>query len=319
MMSRPPSFQVRERARQSDWFEKNIDRNGAAYPLEPSLIALNLPPSIREDVLAYFDMHRIAWHKYAASAHSSQICCLNFLAPMRNDPEALARLVAAVLSIPEPEMLPVENGPDGRPWYVGFEWTGGDYLNEANGSGSRTRGANVTSADAVVKYRLEGCQETMLIEWKYTENYGRPIDPKGNRTRVERYKDLAFAPNGPIRSDLGLSLTDFFYEPFYQLVRQQMLANEMEKAHEDGSERVRLLHVSPAANTGLKAVTAPQLRHLADNACSAFARVLVKPDRFVSRSTETLFGPLLSARANGQSEYLLHRYEFLSDSQSNAQ
>jgi len=38
-----------------------------------------------------------------------------------------------------------------------------------------------------------------------------------------------FAPNGPIRDDLNLKLEDFFWEPFYQLLRQQMLPSRWKR------------------------------------------------------------------------------------------
>lgn len=56
-----------------------------------------------------------------------------------------------------------------------------------------------------------------------------------------------FAPNGPIRDDLNLKLEGFFWELFYQLLRQQMLAFQMEKAHEAVTDLVRVLHISPVA------------------------------------------------------------------------
>jgi len=101
-------------------------------------------------------------------------------------------------------MLPVEDGPDGEAWFVGFEWTGrANYLNEwADGASSATRGANATSADAVVRFEREGEIETLLIEWKYTEKYGAPLNADGNPTRVLRYSDKIFTKNGPIRAVL---------------------------------------------------------------------------------------------------------------------
>jgi hypothetical protein len=317
MTNESTSFKRRELASQSAWFVQSLGDStgykGAPYRLDPSCRSLNLAPSIRADVQRYFEMHKISWHTHANHALSSQVCCLNFLAPLRHDPQTLSRLISVALSISEPEMLPVELGPDGQPWFVGFEWIGGNYLNESALSRDRTRGANATSADAIVKFRQQGRQETLLIEWKYTEKYGAPIRPSGNSTRIARYRELVFGPQGPVNPSLKLDLQDFFYEPFYQLLRQQLLAREMERAREDGSERVRVLHVSPAQNTALKKITAEKLRPFGDDACSAFARVLVRPCDFVAHSTELLFGPLLSARDDEWSQYLLDRYAFLSN------
>jgi hypothetical protein len=218
-------------------------------------------------------------------------------------------------------MLPVERGPDGAPWYVGFEWIGyADHLGEW--PISPTRGRHVTSADAVVMFEHRGARETILIEWKYTELYSGPIDPDGNETRIVRYADKAFAPDGPIRSDLRIELTDFFYEPFYQLLRQQMLAWRMERSHENGAERVRVLHIHPKANKALHTITSQKIaeavgHEAGDDAFVAFSKLLAPSadgaDRFVSRTTESLFGPFLGEASEGAAwrTYLRDRYDFV--------
>lgn len=317
---RPKSvFDAREREQQAAYFSAEfpdaIGYRGSNYRMWPEQAAFNLAPSIRESARAYFERYGIAWHLHANHALSSQICCLNFLMPLAERPQLLARLVSRALDIPEPQMLKVESGPSGLPWFVGFEWIGGDYLNEAGPTGRRRRGANCTSADAVLKFRHQGAIETLLIEWKYTERYGQPLAPSGNVTRIRRYKDLAFHPNGPFRDDLGLTLSDLFYEPFYQLARQQMLAFQMQRARECGAERVRVLHVAPAANLALRSVTSPKLRLHGDNAFAVFKSLLVQPDNFVSRSTEELFGPLVAevGSTDDWSAYLTYRYAFLAD------
>ena len=235
--------------------------------------------------------------------------------PLTSRAQLLARLVSAALGIPEPEMLPVEAGPDGQPWFVGFEWIGNaDYLNEGGKDSKRTRGSNATSADAILRFRHGGRTEALLIEWKYGESYGSPIKEKGNATRVERYKDLIFAPNGPIRDDAGVKLEDFFWEPFYQLLRQQMLAFQMQKAREDGADRVSVLHIAPVANLALRKVTAPALRRFGDDAFAVFRSLLVRPEDFVSRSTESLFGPIVAKLGDDEwASYLAHRYPFLGE------
>ena len=165
-----------------------------------------------------------------------------------------------------------------------------------------------------MRFESEGQIEAVLIEWKYTEKYGTPISPEGNEVRLGRYNDLVFAPSGPIRPDLDLAVSDFFWEPFYQLLRQQMLAFQMQAAHEDGAERVRVLHISPSSNHALHTVTAPALQSRGDDAFHVFRNLLVRPDDFVSRSTTEVFGQAL-AKAEGEAmpwaNYILDRYSFL--------
>ena len=311
-------FEAHERDRQTAFFNTELSDSvgyrGSAFRLFPQHALLNLSPLIRDRARAYFQLLGITWHTHSNHALSSQACCLNFLMPLAERPALLARLVGRALKIPEPEMLQVEPGPDGQPWYVGFEWIGGDYLNESRAR-ARKRGANCTSADAVLKYRDRGTVETLLVEWKYTEKYGQPLRPSGNETRIKRYKDLMFDPNGPFRSDAGLKLEDFFYEPFYQLARQQMLAFQMQRAREGGSDRVRVLHIAPTGNTALKKVTSPGLAHRDGNAFEVFRELLMRPDDFISRSTEEVFGPLISEIGDGDewSSYLARRYSFLGE------
>ena len=312
-------FELIERARQVEYFNRTIPNRehyrGAAYRLAPNDRLLNLAPGIREGVDRYFG-DQIAWHTHANHALSSQVCCLNFLASLALDGDRLSRLIGHALGIDAPEMLQVEAGPDGQPWFVGFEWNGDgtDFLNESRDGKPLKRGSNSTSVDAVVKFRWGGETELLLIEWKYTEKYGAPISPDGNKTRLARYGKIAFSPEGPMRTDLGLSLEDFFYEPFYQLLRQQMLAFQIQKRNSAFS-RVRVLHISPSGNRALHRVTSPRLSHLGDDAFEVFQKTLVQPRDFICWKTEQLFGPLLNESSAGDpwASYLKERYCFLAD------
>ena len=138
---------------------------GSAYRLAPLRRKFNLAPSIREVATAYFYEKQITWHIHASHGLSSQVCCLNFLMPLATRPDVLSRVIANALEIEPPEMLEIECGPNGEPWFIGFEWIGErDYLNEGGASSSRTRGANATSSDAILRFRHAGRIETLLIE-----------------------------------------------------------------------------------------------------------------------------------------------------------
>jgi hypothetical protein len=205
--------------------------------------------------------------------------------PFADQPELLGRWVGHLLDIPAPAMLPLEKEAAAPHRYVAFEYTGPDdrdWLGEAEG-GVPQRGAHATASDAAVAFvDADGRRQLLLIEWKYSEQYRShrlSEDKKGKR--IQRYGDKAFAPNGPIRDDLGLTLTDFFHEPFYQLLRQQMLAWQIERA--GAFDRVRVLHLSPSGNRALHVVTAPALRHLGGSE---------QTDAFLERSIEPVFEPL---------------------------
>lgn len=307
------AFLSRHRASQGDYFTTHHAAESgfgnSPYRLQPDLKNLNLAPSIREQANRYFAEMGITWHRHANHGLSSQVCCVNFLMPLAFDPEVLSRVVGQAPGIAPPEMLPMETDSAGRDWFVAFEWIGlQDHLNEAPATGARTRGANATSTDAAVRFRVDGRIEIALIEWKFGEVYGAPISAAGNATRLERYGAIAFAPDGPVRSDFGLALEDFFWEPFYQMIRQQMLATQMARARELSAERVRVLHISPAGNTPLHAVTAPALRRFGSDAFEVFRSLLVRPDDFVCRSIEEVFAPLLDRGPSAWADYLRQRY-----------
>ena len=121
-----------------------------------------------------------------------------------------------------------------------FEWIGlHDYLHESNGT-TPTRGANVTSADAAIRYRTLGRRDrdrTDRVE-VHASRYPSPQptpNAAAHAVRRGRYEDLW---GSVVRTDL-LELEDLFVEPIYQMLRQQMLAHEMEQAGELGADRVR--------------------------------------------------------------------------------
>ena len=322
-LGRPESFRSAEQAGQAAYLARIADtallNPRTPHSLKPEHRRLNLGAHLRDEVEAYFGPPRnIAWHLHAASGMSSQACCINFLTPLATQPALLARVIGRALDIEPPRMLEVESGPGGTPWYVAFEWIGRqDHLSEWPIHSAPSRGANVTSVDAMVRFEHGGITHGLLIEWKYAEAYGNPINPAGNAVRMARYADKVFAPEGPIRAELGLKVEDFFWEPLYQLLRQQMLALRMTRAREDGVDRVRLLHISPAGNTALPRVTSPALHRFGDDVFEVFRGLLKEPSDFIQCSVEDVFAPILAEvhtdpAAGAWAGYLRDRYRFAS-------
>ena len=97
-------------------------------------------------------------------------------------------------------------------------------------------------------------------------------------------------------------------------MRQQLLAHEMERAHEIGADLVAVLHVAPARNSEFQKVTSPELRALGDTATGVWKRLVKPPDRFISISTEQLFGSLSPAQMPEMQpwlDYVFSRYPWL--------
>lgn len=256
----------------------------------------NLFPEIRQSAPAHFATHSIKWHdgqngKPSNHLCDSQVCCVNFLFPFADKPGALAEVLRPTFPAIR-EMLPIETGQ-----YVTFEWIGQEnYLGERiSRNGKRTRGANFTSADAAVMFeRMDRKRQIVLIEWKYTESYGGTSlkIAKSGTDRTEIYKPLFRRDDCPLDKDLLPNFDSLFFEPFYQFMRQQFLAHEMEKAHELGANIVSVLHIAPLHNTDFRKVTSPKLTNLGQTATSVWSKLVRTRGRFISIGTEQLFGNL---------------------------
>lgn len=254
----------------------------------------NLYPGIRLSALGYFAAFDVKWHDGGRCKCSNHLCdsmvsCVNFLFPFAHKPEALATLLRPVF----PSLKRVKPMEDSGLW-LAIEWIGLDnYLGELKrGDGPRTRGANFTSLDAAVRFEdTSGRTQIALIEWKYTESYGRTskAEGKSGARRQAIYRDFFQAADGPIESSRVPDYLDLFYEPFYQMMRQQLLAHQMEKHRELGAEVVTVVHVCPAGNTDFQDVTSPHLAPLGDSATAVWGSLLRKPERFVEVHTEDLF------------------------------
>jgi hypothetical protein len=276
----------------------------------------NLYSGSRLAALEYFAAYGVKWHQGQKGKCSNHLCdsmvsCINFLFPFARKPEALAALLRPVFPSLK-QMLPLE---DSGLW-IAFEWVGlENYLGEVvRGDRERTRGAIFTSADAAIRFEDDaGRVQMALIEWKYTESYPRSSRARGSsgERRQEIYRGFFDAADGPIDAARVPDYRDLFYEPFYQMMRQQLLAHEMEKAGELGAEVVTVLHISPAKNRDIHRVTSPRLEVLGDSALRVWASLLRRPDRFVSAHVEDLFHAF-DTRAfpalSGWHEYMQIRY-----------
>ena len=322
-------FLETERYRQANFraispYFSEAARSDGAYKGKPRSFCLpldcaeeNLFPDIRQTAPAYFAAQGIKWHdgrngKPSNHLCDSQVCCVNFLFPFADKPRALAKVLRPIFPGLR-EMLPVE---DER--CVAFEWIGQEnYLGEKTShSGKRTRGANFTSADAAVLFeRNDGQRQMVLIEWKYTESYAS-VSLKVARSGTDRreiYRPLYLRDDCPLKKGLLPSFDSLFYEPFYQLMRQQLLAHEMEKAQELGADIVSVLHISPARNTDFHRITSPELEKLGETATDVWTK-LVRLGRFISVSTERLFGNLSTEQVPEMQtwiEYIGKRYAWV--------
>lgn len=266
------SYKDSQYARQEDLINNsgvfNGDKGNGYFMGKPRPFVLrdgvnNLYEPIRNGVLQYFKENKISWwggDKPSGHTLSSQIACLNHLFAIMHDHDAVLAMLNGIRDEFE-EVLPVSC--DANPKYIGFEVVStDDHLNEK----TSTRGSNCTSVDAFIYAKHKGGGKWLIpIEWKYTEHYAnldksredRYGEEKGSNVkgqeRVRRYSALTDAST-QLKS-LGSYYGSVYYqEPFYQLMRQTLWAENIIK-HQN-TETLKAddymhIHVIPSANKDL--------------------------------------------------------------------
>ena len=315
-----------EKARQ-DGNYRGIPRN---FCIADALSEENLFEGSRGPAIEYFKTRNITWHdgiqkRTKPSNHlcCSQSCCVNFLFPMTTRPQ----LITNVFKPYYPELsepLPIDADaplPDGSYPFMAFEWIGViDYLGETKRKPmTRTRGANFTSADFAFRFReTNGRIHFVLGEWKYTEEYGRSYKGSGQSgdVRKNNYIDLFTDPKGAFstNSDKNKLYDSLFYEPFYQLMRLQLLAQEMETYNdkEMDADIVSVLHICPEANVEFRKNVAPDYlkKIYPGKDVLEIWKELVPEDKFLSISVEELLNTIQDTSMDEREwlDYLKTRY-----------
>jgi len=293
-----------ERLIQEGFFDD--DMGGGMFMGKPRPFVLqdglhNLYQIIRDDALAYFSQNKVDWwggDYPTGHVLSSQIACLNHLFPIRQDKTAVLNLLKSV-SDDFVEVLPIAEQMEG---YVMFEAVGGDenFLNEKR----NTRGSKCTSVDALVyaKHR-DGRRFLIPIEWKYVEAYGNDDKSEGSQgaTRRDRYHGL-IAVSQFVN---GNTLSYCWFEPFYQLMRQTLWAEQVLSHRVLGfeAEDYLHLHVIPDGNAELLDKVYPCS---GEGMKATWMNCLTNPDKYVVLSPEKLW----SRQDEGSDiyQYLKKRY-----------
>jgi hypothetical protein len=253
---------------------------------------------------------------------------------MTSDPELL-RKVASRFYPDFERALPIDTDKppkDGRFPYVAFEWIGSpplypDYLTEQHHKRGRpTRGANYTSADFSFRFlRGDGKVQLVLGEWKYTEDsgstdYGAAKSPADRKPTVRKrtYWQAFHRPGGVFKNQDESLYDALFVGPFYQLMRLQLLAQEMERGRELQADVVTVLHVTPEANREFREFEpSPSLKNtylkdkFPNKGVLDIWKELVPAEKFISLSTEALLEVLArEARSSHPAwvAYLEQRY-----------
>jgi hypothetical protein len=295
----------------SDKARRPTDEKGKRHP---HLLALgtekeNLFPGIRgpAGAEAFFLARGIHWWRSARGGDdttvngptrnlaSSQLACVNFLLPLEPHTEVLTAILRSldddVATVDDIEYR-ATSGAIVRS-RVEFEWVGEGKSLE--GTPTNSRGANVTSVDALLVGRTAtGTKRAYLFEWKYSEKYEPDVSkgegPAGD-TRRSRYDGLYHAPGSPF--DTKIPLDAWLYDPLYQLMRLLLLGRRMTSAVELGVADYRVVVVCPEENAAYRGrITSPELRRRFPQAATmegAVRAALREPDRFTMVSARQLF------------------------------
>lgn len=287
----------------------------------------NLFEGIRTAALDYFRRNGIGWHDGIGDKPSnhlcdSQVCCVNFLFPLREDLDK----AASILTKGIPALR--------RVLRIEFEYTGPagatGWLGEPPGG---KRGKYRTSIDAAVWWKDEENKTRLtLVEWKYTEqSFGGcgGYASKGNdgRDRCETVKVECIQPKldcylaaqrDALTSrcywehlvEAGISLEHFgdlsgcpFRGPFYQLMRQYLLA-EYCRARLAEIESVDVVVIGFRGNQELLEPP-PYLAHLGNTVVSAWNSILATTSPLRHVTVEAL---LADAPSDDWREYIQQRY-----------
>ena len=277
---------------------------GKPYPFVLNNNVNNLYAPFGSAILEYFSKNSIAWWNGHLTNHtlSSQVACLNYLFPIRNDKSA----VLSILSNINPDIVDVLTIDSDRfsPAYIQFESVSDiDHLYEK----ASTRGSNCTSVDALMLgVHKDGRRILFPMEWKYVEAYGNEDKAAGNpgKTRKLRYENL-------INHSAQLQSTShdiYYFEPFYQLMRQTLWAEQMiaNKAIETvKADDYIHIHVIPSENIELLNKEYPCSGNIME---STWRSCLKDQSKYHIISPRDLFSPISSNQYQALTQYLEKRY-----------
>jgi hypothetical protein len=149
----------------------------------------------------------------------------------------------------------------------------------------------------------------IVIEWKYLESYGpESVSTSARGTdRVATYRPLLEEASCPIKRGPHERL---FFEPYYQLMRQTLLAWQMVEHGEHEASAWLHVHVVPELNVALRrgGRGAKDLR--GETMAEKWRSALKQPERYLLLTpTELLAGVAEGGRWSAWRRWLRERYE----------
>jgi hypothetical protein len=301
----------------------NGDTGNGVYRKKPRPFVLkdyknNFYNEIITRVFEYFKNNKISWWGgYIPTGHtlSSQISCLNHLFFIRNDENAVLNIVKNVC--PDVTNVMKISSDKYNNGFIQFEAISSkDHLNEIHLS----RGSNCTSVDALIYGIKENGRRILFpIEWKYTEKYGNQDksieDGKGNqkgselkgKERLSRYSKLIDESN-QLKTLPEYRNSIYFFEPFYQLMRQTLWAEQIINHNE--TELVKAdeyvhIHIIPKDN---KSLLEKKYKIYDLNMEKTWRSCITEQNKYKILSPKEFIEPIENNKYNNLLKYLKDRY-----------
>ena len=328
MSDRETSFRAGEYSRQEGFRQRSatissrgrapVDELGRQYG---HMLALgcedeNLYPTLRgaQGVRRFFDARAVAWWRCrdfdAAEENgptrnmaSSQIACVNFVLPLAEIEGGLPAVLSAI-DDDVTGVVTIEDPSAGTSSPVELEWIGLGHALE--GEAETRRGEFSTSVDAFLVAETGKARRAYLLEWKYTESYGENDKGLGRKgqTRRRRYGE-PYAASTAFRDRVPLDA--WLHDPFYQLMRQRLLADRMVARKEFGVSEAKIVLVLPDGNDGYRlSMTSSALRAAFPDAATVEAvtrAAMNAPDRDFAVVSQHAMAECVRARCGGTVRY----------------
>ncbi len=287
------------------------------YRLDARYSKENIEPSIRDAAIKYLSgnfAENPKAPKYVVPNNlcDSNIAYINFWFGFNNAPDKLKKLLIA-LGYDVVEILDLSkdkpNISNRKPVYIGFEYGGmNDYLRKESKEVDGKPQPHSTIADFYFRFRRsDGKLQTVIGEWKYTENHhlsARNLKPNLKR-KIEKFTSFFNNLNLPRNIDPY----ELAFDPFRQIARLQLLAHEMETAKEYGTDEVSLLLVTPKANISFNFDIIPKgLSALGKSVFEIWEKIANK-DRFKGVYLEELFNMVVKNDCSPSSNWINYQIE----------
>ena len=125
------------------------------------------------------------------------------------------------------------------------------------------------------------------------------------------YRELFYREDSPINTDIAPPIEAFVAEPFYQLLRYQLMARQVEVRKADVIDSTSVLYVYVPENRGLRRVIVPEFREFGKDVFEVWQGMLVNREKLVPIAVGSLFARMLAdppPELRGWAVFIKERY-----------